>query len=210
MGLIVKLQIVLAAATALLSFSLHAAGVGSEQLHRFLTGITTLEAKFEQSVLNEEHTQASRSQGIFYLERPNKFRWDYSEPESQQLVADGRQIWLYDPELKQVSVQNQESALQGSPAMLLISGDPVENSFEVIDIGRRQNMDWVELIPRDAESQFVRVLLAFVDNDLLRMEMADKLGQVTRFQFYDIHHNPSFKSTFFQFVPPRDVDIYNQ
>lgn len=93
-------------------------------------------------------------------------------------------------------MQNQESALQGSPAMLLISGDPVENSFEVIDIGRRQNMDWVELIPRDAESQFVRVLLAFVDNDLLRMEMADKLGQVTRFQFYDIHHNPSFKSTF--------------
>ena len=67
----------------------------------------------------------------------------------QQIVADGRQVWLYDPDLKQVSVQNQESALQGSPALLLISGDPVENSFEVIDIGRRQNMDWVELIPKD-------------------------------------------------------------
>ncbi len=82
--------------------------------------------------------------------------------------------------------------------------------FEVIDIGRRQNMDWVELIPRDAESQFVRVLLAFFNGDLLRMEMADKFGQVTRFQFLDIKHNPTFKSTFFQFVPPRDVDIYNR
>ncbi|MCB1867916.1 MAG: outer membrane lipoprotein chaperone LolA [Gammaproteobacteria bacterium] len=209
MRLIIHLRFLLAGVAALLSFGLDAAG-GSEQLHRFLTGITSLEARFEQSVLNEEHTQAIRSQGIFYLERPNKFRWDYSEPESQQIVADGRQVWLYDAELKQVSVQNQNSALQGTPALLLISGDPVENSFEVIDIGRRQDMDWVELIPRDAESQFVRVLLAFFNGDLLRMEMADKFGQVTRFQFLDIKHNPTFKSTFFQFVPPRDVDIYNR
>lgn len=208
MRLIIQLRFFLAGAIALLSFGLSAAS-GSDQLHRFLTSLTTLEAKFEQSVLNQEHTQAVRSQGIFYLERPNKFRWDYSEPESQQIIADGRQIWLYDPELKQVSVQSQESALQGSPAQLLISGDPVENSFEVIDIGRRQNMDWVELIPRDEESQFIRILLAFVNDDLLRIEMADKFGQVTRFQFLDIQHNPTFKSTFFQFVSPHDSDIYS-
>lgn len=187
-----------------------AAAEGSAKLHHFFNSLTTLQAKFEQSVLNQEHSQAIRSQGTFFLQRPNKFRWDYSEPEAQQIVADGRQVWLYDPDLKQVSVQGQESALQGTPAMLLISGDPVENSFEVIDIGQRQGMDWVELIPKDDESQFVRVLLAFVGNDLRRMEMADKFGQVTRFQFYDIEHNPTFKSTFFQFVPPRDVDIYSQ
>lgn len=209
MSLIIQIRLLLACALALISFGLSAAG-GTEQLQRFVTMNTTLEARFEQSVLNEEHTQATRSQGVFYLQRPNKFRWDYSEPDLQQIVADGRQIWLYDPELKQVSVQNQESALQGTPALLLISGDPLENSFEVVDLGRRQNMDWVELIPRDEESQYVRILLAFVNGDLLRMEMADKFGQVTRFQFYDIKHNPTFKSTFFQFVTPRDVDIYNQ
>jgi outer membrane lipoprotein carrier protein len=209
MRLIIQFRSLLAGTIALLSFGLHAAG-GVEQLNRFLTELTTLEAGFEQSVLNQELTQAVRTQGKFYLERPNKFRWDYSEPELQQIVADGRQVWLYDPELKQVSVQNQQSALQGTPALLLISGDPIENSFEVIDIGRRKNMDWIELIPKDDESQFIRVLLAFVDGDLLRMEMADKFGQITRFQFYDIRHNPTFKSTFFQFVTPHDVDIYSQ
>ena len=209
MRLTKALKLLFAAVLAVISCSLNAAG-GAEQLHRFVTTNSTLEARFEQSVLNDEHTQATRSQGVFYLQRPNKFRWDYSEPELQQIVADGRQIWLYDPELKQVSVQSQESALQGTPALLLISGDPVENSFEVIDLGRRQNMDWVELIPRDEESQYVRVLLAFVNSDLLRMEMADKFGQVTRFQFYDIQHNPTFKSTFFQFVTPRGADIYSQ
>ena len=186
------------------------AASGSEQLQQFLSRISTLDAGFEQSVLNPEHTQALRSQGRFYLERPDKFRWDYSEPDNQQIVADGRQVWLYDPELKQVSVQSQESALRGTPALLLISGDALENSFEVIDLGQRQNMVWVELIPKDDESQFVRILLAFVKGDLHRMEMADKFGQVTRFQFHDIHHNPAFESTFFQFVTPRDVDIFNR
>jgi outer membrane lipoprotein carrier protein len=209
MRLIIPLKLLLAGAFGLLGMGLNA-DESAGQLQRFLNGLTTLEAKFEQSVLNQEHTQAVRSQGVFYLQRPNKFRWDYSEPESQQIVADGRQIWLYDPDLKQVSVQNQESALQGSPALLLIGGDPVENSFEVIDIGRRQNMHWVELIPRDEESQFVRILLAFTDDDLRRMEMSDKFGQVTRFQFHDIKHNPIFKSTFFQFVPPHGTDIYSQ
>jgi len=185
------------------------ASTGPEQMKSFLGGLTTLKAKFEQSMLNADKTQAHRSQGTFYLKRPNQFRWDYIEPEEQQIVADGRNIWLYDPELKQVSVQLQHSALRGTPAMLLASGDPVENSFEVIDIGRSQGMDWVELIPRDEESQFIRILLAFAKSELKRMEMADKFGQTTRFQFYDIHHNPELQSTLFRFEPPDNTDIYN-
>jgi len=41
------------------------------------------------------------------------------------------------------------------------------------------------------------------------MEMADKFGQTTRFQFYDIHHNPELQSTLFRFEPPDNTDIYN-
>jgi len=187
-----------------------AAATGPEQMRRFLDSVTTLQAQFEQSVLNEQKSAASRAQGTFYLKRPNQFRWDYSEPESQQIVADGRQIWLYDPDLEQVSVTFQRKALNGTPAMLLISGEPVEKAFEVIDIGNSQGLDWVELIPRDEESQFIRILLAFTNDELRRMEMADKFGQTTRFQFYNIEHNPAFASTFFQFERPDNVDLYNQ
>ncbi len=186
------------------------AGQGPEQMARFLDGVNTLEARFEQSVLDPEHQNATRSQGVFYLERPGRFRWDYSEPENQQIIADGSQIWLFEPELEQVSVQSQSSALKGTPALLLISGEPVEKHFEVIDIGDRQGMGWVELIPRDQESQFTRILLAFVDDELRRMEMADKFGQITRFQFYDISSNPVFTEGFFRFEPPWGVDIFRQ
>ncbi|MEW7977206.1 MAG: outer membrane lipoprotein chaperone LolA [Candidatus Sedimenticola endophacoides] len=184
------------------------AGTGVVQLERFLQDVTSLKASFEQSVLDPEHQSAIRSQGLFYLQRPGRFRWDYSEPEGQMILADGRQIWHHDPELDQVSVQGQESALKGTPAMLLISGDPVASHFEVIDIGDRQSMGWVELIPRDPESQFTRILLAFTADTLRRMEMADKFGQVTRFQFYDIELNPPLAQSLFYFRPGHGLDIF--
>ncbi len=94
--------------------------------------------------------------------------------------------------------------------MLLISGEPVDNHFEAIDIGESQGFEWVELIPKDEESQFTRILLAFSNNQMQRMEMADKFGQVTRFQFFDIKHNPQFKQSFFVYRPPLFYDQYNQ
>jgi len=187
-----------------------AAGSGPEQMEHFLAELTTLQARFEQTVEGPDRNQPLRSSGIFYLRRPNQFRWDYSEPERQEIVADGRQIWFYDPELEQVSVQFQRKALRGTPAQLLASGDPVENSFRVRDGGERQGLEWVELIPHDSESQFERILLGFRDDRLQRMEMRDKFGQATRFRFFDIRENPEFKSTFFRFEPPEDVDLYNQ
>jgi len=193
-----------------LSGALQAAGSGPEQMQHFLSSLTTLQARFEQSVESPDQSQSLSSRGTFYLRRPNQFRWDYSEPERQEIVADGRQIWFYDPELEQVSVQFQRKALRGTPAQLLASGDPVENSFVVKAADSSQGLAWVELTPRDTESQFERILLGFTDDQLQRMEMHDKFGQVTRFSFHDIRQNPEFKSTFFRFEPPEDVDLYNQ
>ncbi|MCW8881735.1 MAG: outer membrane lipoprotein chaperone LolA [Sedimenticola sp.] len=196
----------------LLAFAMStaSANTGLQQMDRFLNDLQSLQASFEQSVLDPQQRQAARSQGLFSMQRPNLFRWDYSEPDKQQIIADGRQIWLLDPELEQVSVQTQDTALKGTPAQFLIGGDPVEKHFEVIDIGDSQGFAWVELIPRDKESQFVRVLLAFSENLLQRMEMTDAFGQVTRFQFYDIKQNPSFKSGFFVFTRPDSFDLYQQ
>ncbi len=180
------------------------------QMERFLADLETFQARFEQSVLDPQQRRASRLQGTFYLQRPGRFRWDYTEPENQQIIADGAQIWMIDPDLEQVSVQSQESALKGTPAMLLISGEPVSKHFEVIDIGESQGFDWVELIPRDQESQFERVLLAFHDNLLQRMEMTDTFGQITRFQFYDIKQNVTFEDVFFEYQRPEYFDLYTQ
>lgn len=184
------------------------AETGSAHLKAFLDNLGTLQAKFEQSVLDQTHSEAERFQGIFYLRRPGQFRWDYSEPYEQLIVADGDRIWVYDSDLEQVSHRSQEDALRGTPAQLLSDVGPIEDNFEVIDIGESQGMAWVELIPRDKESQFIRILLAFMGKELRRMEMADQFGQVTRFQFYDIQRNLPLPDKLFEFTAPEGSDLY--
>ena len=183
---------------------------GLEQMNRFLADLSDLQAGFEQSVLPPNQRQAERSQGTFYLQRPGKFRWDYTEPEQQQIIADGENIWMVEPDLEQVSVQSQDSALAGTPALFLVGGDPVDTHFELVELGSSQGFEWVELIPRDPDGQFVRVLLAFSDNQLQRMEMTDSFGQITRFQFYDIQSNPKFEEGFFKYQRPLFYDLYQQ
>ncbi len=175
---------------------------GVEQLNHFLTNSNTLRAKFEQAVLDKDMQRATTGRGTLYMLRPNRFRWDYVEPYEQQIIADGTRVWLNDKELEQVSVRSQSAALEGTPALLLSSNQPADKHFEVTDIGRRQGYDWVELIPRKEDGQFTRILLAFIGNELHRMEMLDKFGQTTHFQFYEIKVNPELEESLFHFEPP--------
>ena len=60
--------------------------------------------------------------GRLYLQKPGKFRWDYSEPSEQLILADGKQIWFYDKDLQQANVRNMDASLANTPAVLLSGG----------------------------------------------------------------------------------------
>lgn len=187
--------------------SLTYAGEGPRKLNNFLNELDTVSAKFEQSILDTESVNVGRFQGDLYISRPGKFRWDYFEPYEKQILADGEKVYVIDSELEQITYISQKRALKGTPASVLIDQGNIEDRFEIIDIGSSQGMDWVELLPLDSESQFTRILLAFVDNDLRRMEMADKFGQITRFQFYDIKRNPELDQQLFVFKRRQGYDL---
>lgn len=183
---------------------------GRAHLDAFLEGLTTFEAKFEQSVLDTENNRTGQFQGVFMLQRPGRFRWDYVSPYEQSIIADGRDVWIIDADLEQITQRRQKSALKGTPAALLAENLDLESEFEVAEIGTRQDLEWLELTPRGEDSQFVRILLAFKDNSLLRMEMADKFGQVTRFRFFDSVRNAQLDPEVFKFEKPPAYELYVQ
>jgi len=189
-----------------------AAGVasagGKDRLQAFLSGVESLQARFDQSVFDTSQGQTRRLEGIFYLQRPGKFRWDYTEPKGQIVLADGKTVWLVEEDLKQAYQKPQSDALRGTPALLLTEQLKLEDHFEIADLGPSQDLEWVELVPRDPESQFTRILLAFKDNELRRMELADKFAQVTRFGFSDIKRNPRLDSKLFVYTPPRGTQLF--
>lgn len=78
---------------------------GADSLHRFFTEVNSFNARFKQVVLDERHNPIQESSGMLWIERPNKFRWDYEKPYQQQIVADGKRLWVYDVGLQQVTVR---------------------------------------------------------------------------------------------------------
>jgi len=187
-----------------------AASAGTNKLTEFFTGLKTLSADFKQTVVTTGDNPPAISSGIFYLNRPGRFRWTYTQPEGLFVVADGDRVWLYDPDLEQVSHQSQEDALRGTPALLLSDTAPVDNHFEVVDLGMRNGMDWLELIPLAENSEVIKVLVAFDGTRLDRMQMVDNFGQVTHFLFSNVQRNPDLAPELFQFDPPPEVDILSQ
>lgn len=195
-----------------LSLAMHVAvsaapGPGRQALDDFLDGLSTLQAKFEQSVLDTENATSGQMHGLFLLERPGKFRWDYVVPRKQVILADGRDVWIIEEDLKQVTRHYQKWALKGTPAAFLTMDAAVEDDFEIVEIGERMGMQWLELIPRDQESDFNRVLLAFADKQLRRLELNDKFGQISRFSFYDMQRNVPIDSRLFVFEGQDDWDV---
>lgn len=179
----------------------------AERLEEFLSSLDTLQADFIQTVTGAEQGSA-RLEGTFYLRRPNQFRWEYLNPEPQSIIADGRQIWVYDPELEQVSVQNQERALRGTPAMLLVDRNSVEESFDILESTAAEGLTWFELIPKSEESQYEHIRLGLRNNQLSRLEMKDKLGQRISFQFEAVQPGVDLKDELFIFERPDNADLY--
>jgi outer membrane lipoprotein carrier protein len=183
------------------------AGDGRDALDAFLDGLTTLQSRFEQAVLDTENSTSGLLRGEFLLDRPGKFRWDYAAPNKQVILADGRDIWIIDEDLKQVTRHYQSWALKGTPAAFLTMQTSIEDDFEVVEKGERAGTQWLELTPRDPESDLNRVLLGFADQELRQMELNDKFGQISRFRFFDVHRNVPIDPALFVFEGKDDWDV---
>ena len=185
------------------------AGTGRQQLDRFLDGLTTMSAEFVQTVSNANTGEVLGAEGSLYLQRPGRFRWEYLNPR-QVIVADGKRVWLYDKELDQISHRSQESALEGTPALLLTNDQPLENSFHVLDAGHRDGFDWVKLQPKLEDGEFSEIQVGFSGDQMQRMDIVDGFGQVTQFRFLRMRRNPELDAALFRFKPPSGIDMISE
>ncbi len=184
-----------------------AAAPGSAALNRFFDEIHSFKARFGQVVVDESLTEIGDGQGTVWVQRPGRFRWNYELPEAQEIVGDGENVWVYDVELEQVTVQSQPLALGTSPALLLSESGDIEKSHTIEEIGAQGRFDWVNLIPKDPESEFREIRIGFEDDRLRLMELLDNLGRRTRLSFVDLKENEPIPASVFNFVPPDGVDI---
>jgi outer membrane lipoprotein-sorting protein len=66
-------------------------GIGVPQIEQYFNGIRSLKARFVQSNPN-----GSVVQGTLYVRRPGRMRFEYDAPSQLKIVADGRQVTMWD------------------------------------------------------------------------------------------------------------------
>jgi outer membrane lipoprotein carrier protein len=178
-----------------------------ERFSEFIAGTLTARGEFEQRIYDSSRKLLQESRGVLAFSRPGRFRWSYVRPYAQLIIGDGSKVWIYDEDLKQVTVKRLDQALGSTPAALLAGDNQAMRAFSLSDKGTRDGIEWLEAKPRDKESNFERIRMGFGPDGPQVMELVDTFGQTTVLKFKSLERNPNLDPALFRFAPPKGADV---
>ncbi|MDE2256732.1 MAG: outer membrane lipoprotein chaperone LolA [Xanthomonadaceae bacterium] len=192
---------------ALVPLCANADGPARARLDAFARGISSISGDFSQQVLDPDGAAGKSSSGTLALRAPRQFRWDVAKPYRQLIVADGEKVWVYDPDLEQVTVRAQGTEEAHSPLTVLTDLSQLDRDFSTNEQGTHDGLVWLRLKSKDKEPQFAYCDLGFDANALARMDFEDTLGNRTEISFSHWQRNPKLPHGTFHFTPPKGVDV---
>ncbi len=208
------MQLIRALFASALLFTLVPAHADQAASVQRLTGLLqkaeTLTGRFSQLSLDGTGTQLQETSGELALKRPGQFRWPTDAPMEQLLVSNGKKVWLYDPDLMQVTIQTLDQRLTHTPALLL-SGD-VSTLTDNFSIRWTQggSVDDFVLTPKASDTMFETLRLSFRDGLINDMQLNDPIGQRTNILFQNVVLNEPVAADTFQFEVPDGVDVISE
>lgn len=149
--------------------------------------------------------RSKTSQGVFEFQRPDRFRFQYTRPFEQTIVADGQTLWLYDADLNQVSARRQQEVLGQTPAALLAGAADLAalaQAFELQAEADADGLSWVRALPRQRDGQVQQVRIGLRQGLPAQLEVLDGFGQRSVLTFGPMDTAPRFGAGQFRFVPP--------
>jgi outer membrane lipoprotein carrier protein len=196
-----------ALALTLGSFAHAATGPARARLNAFAQDLHSLTGHFTQTLTDVNGQGAKTSSGTLALQAPRQFRWETLTPYKQTIVADGSRVWLYDPELDQVTVRIQSTEEAHSPLTVLTDVKNLDKNFHTTERGEHDGLLWLRLTSGAKDPQFDYADLGFDANGLARMSFRDQLGATTDIRFSDWQRNVAIAPATFSFVPPKGADV---
>jgi len=201
------LTAVFIAATSMSQLAVADAKEARARLDSFFTKVTSLKGSFKQQVFDKKGKVIQNSTGLMYMSRPGRFRWVYMTPEPQELVSDGKNLWIYDEDLEQVTIKPITSAVSATPMSFLTRKDAPETRFHIKALPARGGQDWFQLTPKQASRDFKTIEMGLdAKGGLKKMVMHDQLGQRTEIALNAQSNTPISGGTFY-FQAPKGVDV---
>ena len=180
-----------------------------DTLREFVRDVKSGKAAFTQTVSSADGVRTKTSSGSFEFLRPNRFRFAYTKPFEQLIVADGLKVWIFDADLNQASSRKLGQALGATPAALLAGGS-LEQDFVLSNEPPRDGLDWALATPRAKDGAFQRLRVGFRGKSLAAVEILDSFGQRSVLQFNRFEANVPLATDLFRFTPPVGADVIEQ
>lgn len=188
-----------------------AAADASAELSGLLNGIKTMRAGFTQIIYDNRGAAIQKSTGKMAVERPGKFRWEVNNPMPQTIIASNERLWIYDPDLQQVTIRSLKSEAGEAPALMLSQQNTkLENDYNIQLMKQDGGLQWYLLKPKKQDNMFASVKMGFANTQLKEMVLEDQIGHSTRVQFLKIEMNQTLPAALFIFKAPKGTDVIDE
>ncbi len=189
---------ILAAATAFGD----AAGDLSERIFK----TSGFSAGFVQTVKSGDGKLLQESRGEMSLLRPEFFRMEITDPDESLLVADGKNVYSYDPLLEQVVIYSFDREIGNSPLMLLVSPDKkVWDRYRIESRGK----DAFKVTLREPGGLVTGMEILFREDSIARLNVYETDGKVSSYEFGAVSPGVPEKKDF-RFDVPEGVTVDDQ
>ncbi|WP_299975283.1 outer membrane lipoprotein chaperone LolA [uncultured Pseudoteredinibacter sp.] len=178
----------------------------ADELADHLRAISSLQGKFQQTLMADDGELLQESSGDFALSKKGQYRWETKDPFAQLLIGDKNALLLYDPDLEQLNRRRLTESEKQTPLFILSSPDlSIAEAYLV-----SKSEDTFRLLPKSVSSSFVSMDIRFVAQVPVEISVLDSLGQTTQIRLLDIDVNQTIDSTVFEFEAPQGTDIIDE
>ena len=181
-----------------------------DSIQRQYEKVSTFEADFTQRSYVKMMNQTQSVKGTVKIKKPGKMKWVYGAPDTQILISDGKNLWLYVPEEEQATKVPVESIYSSNtPALFLAGKGKLTQSFNVESVSEENKNILVTLVPKNDDQGLARLILHADKKNyqITGSTVYDKLGNKTEIRFSQIRINREIPEEQFQLKTPPGVEI---
>jgi outer membrane lipoprotein carrier protein len=174
--------------------------------------INDLKAEFSQNAFNKSLNQSIAASGTVLLKKGGKVRWEYTQPTPQEIVSDGKTLWVYTPSLNQVNTAPAPEALAGPAGSFLVGLGKLREHFAVRFLNPAQPRDGdgnvvLDLTPKQPLPTMSRLILSLDPRswEVRKAVVYDQFENTVTMRFTKMALNTGLADSLFTFTPPKGV-----
>jgi len=165
------------------------------RIEKYLNNLTTITADFTQDT-----SDGNVAVGKFYLERPNKMRWEYEPPTPILMVSNGSFITYFDRGLAQISHIPIDSTLA---AFLIRPKISFSDDITLDSLTKYKGIIAIS-VHQTAKADEGELTMEFADKPLVirSFMIKDSSGEITKISFQNARFGQTIEPELFVFHDP--------